>query len=181
MEISYKNSFWDHLQFNLYLILHSKIALIILLVPILFNVGWLAFDLLRSPRSSSAVAKVISLIILCIGGFGVLLLLLMFVVLIGAFATYFGRNAKWDEAKIQVTENNLITEASVGRSEIQWSGIKAIKQNKRFIFIFLSAYMACVVPKRAFATEADANRFFAYITELWEKHKVENASKKIQA
>lgn len=170
MEISYRNSFWDYVQFTLYTTLRSKLSLIFI-VPALFILGDLALDAWRTTQESSLFVRVIVFSIFFIVGLVAFLLLVLVIILIGSFVMYAGRNVKWDQAKIQATENGFTTEASVGRSEVQWSGVKAIKQNKRLIFIFISTYMAFIVPKHAFAQETDANKFFTYINELWEKHK----------
>ena len=169
MEISYRNSFGDFLQFGFYQTFRSKIILISLAF-VLFAVGRLAFDVART-IDFSIFGKILTFSIVLAGGFIAFLLFLAAILLISALASSIARKGKSGECKIQVTENGLIVESSVARSDIKWSGINSIKQTNKFILIYLTKRMAFVVPKRVFASETDANNFFSYIKDLWATHK----------
>jgi YcxB-like protein len=169
MEISYRNSFGDFLRFSLYYILRSKLSLIALGF-VLFAIGRLALDVARGVHFSLP-GKIIAFSIVLLGGFGGFLILVLILILISAFFSYRAYCAKWSACKIQVTENSLLAESPVARTEIQWQGIEAIKQTRSLILIYVTKRMAYLVPKRAFANEIDANKFFADLSERWGKYK----------
>jgi hypothetical protein len=169
MEISYKNNFQDFLHFNLYSILNSKISLLALGL-VLFAIGRLALDVAREVHFSS-LGKMIAFSLVLIGGFGMFVVVIMILILISVFFSYRAYIAKWSECKIQLTENCLLVESPAAQSEIQWKTIEAIKQNKRLILIYVSKRMAYLVPKRSFAHETDANKFFTSLSERWGQYK----------
>jgi hypothetical protein len=169
MEISYKNDFQDFLHFNLYSILNSKISLLALGL-VLFAIGRLALDVAREVHFSS-LGKIMAFSMVLVGEFGMFVVVIMILVLISVFFSYRAYIAKWGECKIQLTENSLLAESPVARSEIQWKAIEAIKQNKRLILIYVTKRMAYLVPKRSFAHETDANKFFASLSERWGQSK----------
>jgi hypothetical protein len=96
---------------------------------------------------------------------------IMILILISVFFSYRAYISKWGECKIQLTENGLLAESPVARSEIQWKAIEAIKQNKRLILIYVTKRMAYLVPKRSFAHETDANKFFTSLSEHWGQYR----------
>ncbi len=167
MEISIENTFWDYLQFNWYYWLRSKFALVLLAI-LLFPVGWIMLDVAREWDFSSFLGVIVFSIMVVIVS-GIVVLFMALIILLSTFVAYKGRNPKLAESKLRVAESGLVAEASVGRSELQWSAVRAIEQNKHCIFIFFNAYAACVVPKRAFANKAEADKFFNYTSELWGK------------
>ncbi len=179
MEISYKNSFQDFIQFNLYYLFHSKIALLIMAL-VLVPLGHLALDVARDVGFST-FGKVIVFSTVSIMGFGVFLVFVMILLLLAVFFSYRAHLAKWGICKIQIAESALVAESKVARSEVQWAGIEAIRRSKGLTLIWVTKRMAYLVPKRAFANETEANRFFAYANELWEKNKHTNANEKVSA
>jgi len=60
---------------------------------------------------------------------------------------------------IIISEEGLqeITEVSESRSI--WSGIERIEENEEYIFVYIGAYQAHVIPKRDFASKEDAKEF----------------------
>ncbi len=170
MEVCYRNTFWDLLQFNLYSTFRSKVLRLVFLGMVILSSGYLTFDAALSVDASWLVYFLVFVVFLAIG-FAVLLSPLLVLNFISAIISYFARNRKWSEYKVQATKSSLLVEAPTIREEISWAGIEAIQQNKRFIFIYVSRQMAHIVPKRAFPDEASADKFFAYISELWRDYK----------
>jgi len=171
MEISYKNNFWDFVQFHLYQISRSKISLAALAL-VLFSVGRLALDVAQRVRFS-LFGKIIAFNIVVVGGFTLFLVFVLILILMSAFATYLVHRGKSGECKVQASDNGLIVETSIARSEIKWTGIEAIKQNKSLILIYVTKRMAYLVPRRVFANKADANKFFTDVTQHWQSRNTE--------
>jgi hypothetical protein len=66
---------------------------------------------------------------------------------------------------LTLDESGVAEETPTGRTDTKWSGIVHVRQNRSFIFLYVSEYGAHVVPKRAFANAADAHRFFQLATD----------------
>jgi hypothetical protein len=66
---------------------------------------------------------------------------------------------------LTLDESGVAEETPTGHTHTKWSGIVNVRQNRSFIFLYVSEYGAHVVPKRAFAAAADAQRFFQLAKE----------------
>lgn len=55
----------------------------------------------------------------------------------------------------------------LGTSAFNWKLIQRIRQNKKYIFIYISASQALIIPKRTFASKEEAVNFFEYIARTW--------------
>jgi hypothetical protein len=60
---------------------------------------------------------------------------------------------------ITITEEGLRETTQVSESRSTWTGIERIVENEEYVFIYISAYQAHVIPKRAFASEKDSKKF----------------------
>jgi hypothetical protein len=72
---------------------------------------------------------------------------------------------------LTLDESGVAEETQTGRTHTKWPGIVHVRQNRSFIFLYVSEYGAHVVPKRAFAATADAQRFFQLAKE-WQRASV---------
>ena len=58
---------------------------------------------------------------------------------------------------LELTESGLVETTWVGESRSSWVGVDRVEQDESYIYIYMSAIVAHVVPKRAFgAGQADA-------------------------
>ena len=60
---------------------------------------------------------------------------------------------------ITITEEGLTETTEVNESRSSWEGIEKIEENEQYIFIYISAYQAHVIPKCAFASEKGEREF----------------------
>jgi hypothetical protein len=60
---------------------------------------------------------------------------------------------------ITLTTNGLREESETGESSTLWRGISKISSNDQYIFFYLNPNLAHVVPRRAFPSDEDAERF----------------------
>jgi len=60
---------------------------------------------------------------------------------------------------IAITEEGLRETTQVSESRSTWTGIERIVENEEYVFIYISACQAHVIPKRAFASEKDSKEF----------------------
>jgi YcxB-like protein len=70
---------------------------------------------------------------------------------------------------ITLTETAVVEESPVNRTESSWAGVVKVARNRRLIFIYIASNLAHVIPKRAFASEAEAASFFTQATEFWSR------------
>jgi hypothetical protein len=169
MEISYKNTFWEILQFNLSHLLGSWIFWISLGL-VLFVMGDLAVDV--APKLDfSAIGKMISFLLVLCGGFSAFLLFIMIVALISVFYSYRTNQEKWGKCKIEAKEEGLFAQSPLAKSEIKWSAVGAIKKKRNVIYMYITKQMAYVIPKRAFANESEFAKFFSIANEFWVKER----------
>jgi hypothetical protein len=61
---------------------------------------------------------------------------------------------------LTIDDAGVTEETAVNQSRAKWSGVLRVRQNRSFIFIYLTEYSAHVIPKRAFPAPVDAENFF---------------------
>jgi len=72
---------------------------------------------------------------------------------------------------LSIKPEGIHQKTSLAEAMIQWSAICDIDQNKDVIGLFMDKRYALVVPKRTFATPAEAERFFATSHAYWRSAK----------
>ncbi len=61
---------------------------------------------------------------------------------------------------IKIGSDGLTESTSVNQSFHSWKGIKLIKQNENYIFIFIDKAIAHIIPKRCFSSKKEAEDFY---------------------
>ena len=61
---------------------------------------------------------------------------------------------------LSLSEDGLIERTAVGESRTAWTGVDRVEQDRAYIFIYTSAAAAHVIPKRAFRSAEEAERFY---------------------
>lgn len=72
---------------------------------------------------------------------------------------------------IEITDAGLRETTAVNDSFYYWEGIQSIKQDSKYIYIFVNSIMAHIIPKRSFSTRQDAELFFKKAVEFRNKDK----------
>lgn len=62
--------------------------------------------------------------------------------------------------KLELTDDALIESTAFNVNKYYWSGIHKIVENKDYIFIYMNAASAHIIPKRTFADKASEKEFF---------------------
>jgi len=62
--------------------------------------------------------------------------------------------------RLVLTEEGLTESTAVGESRTTWAGVHRVEQNRDYIYIYTAPALAHVVPKRAFASPEQAERFY---------------------
>ncbi|HMJ89502.1 MAG TPA: YcxB family protein [Candidatus Acidoferrum sp.] len=61
-----------------------------------------------------------------------------------------------------LSDQNFVEQTVFNRTEQTWESVQKLTRTRTHIFIYIAQYMAHVIPRRAFATEADWDAFFTY-------------------
>lgn len=72
---------------------------------------------------------------------------------------------------ITINSEGISDSTKVKRSTTKWDGVLRIVSNKKYIYIFIDNIAAHLIPRRAFYSNEDANRFFSSAKEFWMNNK----------
>ena len=169
MEVTYRNRFWDLVWFNFYQTPRMRSTQIMFgLFLIVF--GYIAVGILNATHLSLFEKVVVFILILVAFLFAVMILQFIYLVFLQIVSAHQRLQVNRD-CKLSVSDDSVVSESAIGRSEIKWSGIVKIHQSKDYILVYISERAAVIIPKRSFANKADADKFFSYSRQLWENAK----------
>ena len=66
---------------------------------------------------------------------------------------------------VTLDESGVTSETPTSRGAIEWAGVLKVRQSHSFVYIYCAEHAAHVIPKRAFATPADAEGFFQFASQ----------------
>jgi hypothetical protein len=69
--------------------------------------------------------------------------------------------------RFKLLEEGIGVEGSRGQSLVYWRGLKRVAATKHRIFLFLSPATALILPRRAFESDAQFDRWAERAKELW--------------
>ena len=168
MEISYINTYNHSLQFNLYHLVHNRTQQLALF----FAMGLCAFIYwfqLEIPDNG--------LLINWLTFIGYEIGTIMFYTAISILFLLFtisrlSNIAFFTNHQITLTDDKLVEQTPFNKSEVSWSGIHNVVQNRSFIFIYTSEHASHVIPKKAFRSPDKAKEFFDYAYKCWQSKKI---------
>jgi hypothetical protein len=175
MEVTYLNSLVDLLLVQLYLGPRNRFLQIATFVV----VAALAFQLFGTIKDVEVElsTKVITFVYLLSQRILTFLILIIVVQIVIILIGYFVVKKKSHAyCKVTASEETLVVASDLSRTEHKWPGIHKIKQNNRFIFIFLNSQMVYAIPKRAFRSPEVATKFIIYIKHQWVKAKSKDSA-----
>ena len=154
MEIVYKNTFKDIFIFMFYYLSKSPISLII--SPII--------ALLFFPWSSFTQINIGMIIVLILWILLFYTLYLFFSLLLMLVSSVFKKDKSFlTNHKITLNDDNLIEETKYGTSIYKWEAIHRMKENKNYLFIYVSPSSAHIIPKKTFSSSDNYKLFFNFI------------------
>ena len=77
------------------------------------------------------------------------------------------------EHYVSIGREGVVNRTKSMQSLVHWSGILDIAANKRYIFMFVDAHRAIIVPKRAFDRKEEAQAFLDAARSYWRETKSE--------
>lgn len=81
-----------------------------------------------------------------------------------------GRNKGiWGRNRLTLNEDEMLETSAIGESRTLWTGVERIAQNKDYIFIYITAVSAFIIPKRAFKDNQEAEGFYSAARTYHEK------------
>lgn len=82
-----------------------------------------------------------------------------------------GKPGVLGEHLIEISEKGVYESTSVNEGLHFWQGVHSIRQDNRYIFIFIATTMAHSIPKRSFSSPREADEFFNRAIAYWNNGK----------
>lgn len=147
LEVTYENTWLDHFLFGIYFNLRFK-----------FNWVFSAASALLISYFEWKVERDLSVVTI----FCVLIFILMFLlsVLLSAIATVIVRESGIRaEHSIRISKEGIREISAHGHTHTDWQGVLRIVSWRSFIYVFVTTYMAHIIPERAFESKKEWKRF----------------------
>lgn len=77
-----------------------------------------------------------------------------------------GNAAMIGKRTLSLDPDSIVETSDAGENKTRWSAVEKIVKHQDVIYIYISAVFAHAVPRRAFETDAEFNRFFETAREL---------------
>lgn len=72
---------------------------------------------------------------------------------------------------MEINSNGLKERTQYNEGTVKWAGVIKILSNKSYIFIYIDNMVGYIVPKRAFTTEKEEEKFLSVALEMWKNNK----------
>lgn len=66
------------------------------------------------------------------------------------------------EHRITLKEEGFREETPFNTTEHTWAAVQRLRRSRNYIFLYIAAHLAHVIPRRAFSTEEEWNAFYAF-------------------
>ena len=66
------------------------------------------------------------------------------------------------EHTITLKEEGFLEETPFNTTEHTWAAVQRLRRSRNYIFLYIAAQLAHVIPRRAFSTEEEWNAFYAF-------------------
>lgn len=163
MKITFNLTKKDCFNLNFYILKRFFLLYFFIVLIFLFILGIITNSFTEKILFSFVIGSIIySIIIAFILSF-ILLLIVVFRIL---FSSRYKMGVLCEHV-IEIDEEGFTESTFVNRDFRAWSSLYKIKQNKRYIFIFVGRYRTHVIPKNAFSNICDSNCFYANLITLW--------------
>jgi YcxB-like protein len=158
MEIKFSLSALDVARFSLYRFPRSRAGVIMLGIA-LVAVSYGVLTAVRMTPDGGVVQYIAASIVILTIVLGIYL----FVGLGMLVSTLAGANrAMRAERALSLSDDGVLETSPFETRTTRWPGITSVKQNRRFIMLFVTDCAAHVVPKRFFRSRDEASAFYAY-------------------
>lgn len=166
LEAVYRNNFLDIVWFNIYQFPRSRTVQIAFILIVLVA-AQATFGSLNDSQLSFGIKTLTYIMILVALFLG--LLTLTFAILVFTYIMRQFDIRSMQNCKLSVSEGGAMSETPFKNNGIKWSAIKKIQQISNYILFYFSDMAAIVIPKRTFASKAEADIFFSYSQQCFEK------------
>lgn len=138
--------------FLLYFLIFIILSLILGIISKSFSFPFIVGSILYS----IVIASVLFFILLCIVVFRI------------CFSSSYKMGVLCEHV-IEIDENGVTESTTINRDFRSWSAIYKIKQNKKYVFIFVGKYRCHAIPKNSFDSIGASNYFYANLITFWNK------------
>src|SRR4030095_10396430 len=157
IHVTYRNTLADLLWFNFHHAVRSptNIALVLGLM------GMIALIFFQArPKDESLLVNIIVFFILEGAALLAYALLTGFLVLLQVASKK--NKTVLTEHTLELRDDALVTETAYAKTECKWATVQRLRRTRDYLFIYVSANSANLVPRRAFADEDCWNAFFDF-------------------
>ena len=162
MEITVDITRGDFGKFNTYVMRNNKaIKRFNLIIPIVIT-----FVVLLKNRVD--ITNVTFVVMVIIVAFAIYYILMFFLNPLISFAYKFiplKDGAMLGEHKFRIADEGFWEIKANNETLTKWEGVKSIVENEKYIYIFIDAHMAHVIPKRCFNSEQDYLHFMTLLRQ----------------
>jgi hypothetical protein len=158
MTVQYRNTISDLLWFNAYTIPRLRGMQILSLIIVLVF-GYLFASTLR-PIQAPVPTKWAVFTVLMIGALLFVAVTTILFTLVSSYPRY-GRAVR-EEHTVSLTEEGIVEQGIHSRQTTAWAGVQRVRRTRRAVLIYQSETGAHIIPRRAFDSDADFDRFFRF-------------------
>jgi hypothetical protein len=160
MEISYRNTLFDHVAFYFYYLSRSPVLLLgIVIIFILYSLTGMGLVLRRFPGGILTVLAFI--VIESILVFIIVSHVAAIAIIMAAWVRISRKNRTlFCETSIVLEGETFSVESRYSKSELRWEIVHKPARTQKHIFIYVSRGIALIIPRRAFKSTAQWNKFY---------------------
>lgn len=164
MEISYEIRKYDYWNFIKYSMFHSTSTRNMNIVIFLIMAFIFGQRIMKNP--SPILQDNISRFLFDLIVFGLLYYLLLWISYMVKSSNHLGSQT------VTLSEDGIKESTPLNKGFYKWQGIRNIKSNNLYIFIFITDSMGIIIPKRAFPSVVEADNFLYTAHAFYNKSRV---------
>jgi hypothetical protein len=162
MTITFRNKFGDRMAFAAYHLPRNPLMILMLGGGFLLLTFGGVLPAARQDVGHGIVVKTIVFIIAELFLAFVMISLLALLILLGMVSRK--NKTFYAQKTVTISDDGLFGESEYGKSEIRWKMVQKLARTRNYIFIYLSAEGAWVIPRRAFGNAAERDAFYDICT-----------------
>jgi hypothetical protein len=159
MQVTYTNTFFDLIRFNLYHLPRTVSGQVAAAAFVLLHAWTFGPHIVEMNDHVGMKAAVFTTTLLFLLG---VLLVVQFVFILLSYRP--SKNKTFlTQHVVSVSDEGLVEETAYGATSSTWAGVPKVGQNRTYIFVYVQQNMAHVIPKVAFPSASDAVTFFEFV------------------
>jgi len=160
MKISYRNTFFDHLAFNVHYLPRNPV-LMLMMVGLFIHITFTGIVPAVSKLPGGVVTFMTFITMELILALSIVLLVAIPIVLLLVFRRISRKNRTFFcEITITLCQETFVVESQYSKSEVKWDMVQKLARTRKHIFIYSSQESALIIPRRVFEGTTQWNEFY---------------------